>query len=128
MYLIDCYFLQAIAFTISEWIYGSFSCPLLHFLHIQTMSVSIFTICSLAVMRFLALRIPFKIEKIFIATTEKHAGMSIIFLVWFLASMLSVPNAVFYRTVDHNLTSISAKSDTGKLNFKQLYLKCFRIL
>ena len=70
--------------------------------------------CSLAVMRYLVLMIPFKMENLFIVFAEKSIGSFIIGIVWLIGSVLSIPNAVFYRTVDHNQTSLSGESNVGK--------------
>jgi len=73
------------------------------------MSVGIFTMCALAIMRFLALKIPFKIKKSFITTSGNKAGIMVIFLVWILASILAAPTLIFYRLL------MTSSEDDGEL-------------
>ena len=53
--------------------------------------------CALAIMRFLALRIPFKIKKSFITTSGNKAGIMVIMVVWILGSVLAAPSLHFVR-------------------------------
>ena len=58
--------------------------------------------CALAIMRFLALRIPFKIKKSFITTSGNKAGIMVIIVVWILGSVLAAPNLHFVRLLLNN--------------------------
>ena len=95
------FFLFQISANISpKWIYGAFMCPAFHFLNIQTMTVSIFTMCALAILRFLALKIPFVIKKSCITTAGNGAGLLVVSVVWILGSILAVPNTFCIRLLE----------------------------
>ena len=101
----------------SEWIYGGFLCPALHFLNNLTMCVSIYTMCTLAILRFAGLVMPFQTHNSFITgnNSKKRHGRILIFAIWLLAVVLCLPTAIYYRL---NVMVFQANSTlTGWLHF-----------
>ena len=107
-------YFQAVANSVPGWIYGSILCYVLHYVNIQTMAVSIFTMCSLALMRFAGLILPYQFRDSCVSTSRRFAGAAIVVVVWVLGSIIALPNLAYFK--------YSINNDSG-LNFKLFYRK-----
>ena len=90
---------QAINYTVPGWIYGSTMCPLLHFFNVWTMSVSIFTMCSLALMRFAGLVLPFRFKNSSQAMSGGIGRVTMTCILWATGGILASPNLVHFRVM-----------------------------
>nr|XP_039248588.1 galanin receptor type 1-like [Styela clava] len=82
----------------SMWRFGAFLCPVIPFICNCSMAVSIYTICALAWMRFMALVMPFRFRRSCIST--RKAGYFVILAIWIAGIILSIPNLVYYGLYD----------------------------
>lgn len=78
----------------SAWRYGNFLCRVIPFLATGSMAASIYTICALAWMRFMALVMPFRFRRSRIST--RKAGYFVIAAIWIASSILSLPTLIHY--------------------------------
>ncbi|CAK8694875.1 unnamed protein product [Clavelina lepadiformis] len=102
VYLLSSAPYQIITHSVSGWGYGAFLCAAFPYFTTQTMAVGVFTMCALALMRFAALMMPYRVQRSFVATAGRKAGWLVIFVVWMLGSILSIPNATNHRLVALN--------------------------
>ena len=84
------------------WIFGSTLCRILHYVNIQTMGASIFTMCSLALLRFAGMALPFRFKSSCLTRSGKQAGAIIIAITWVMGSVLALPNLSYFHYITRN--------------------------
>jgi len=61
------------------------------------MTVGIFTMCSLAIIRFIGLVLPFRFRNSFLDASSKKARTIMVTLLWILGAILASPNLIYFR-------------------------------
>ena len=90
---------QVVSNSVPGWIYGATLCPILHFLNVWTMGVGIFTMCFLALMRFVGLVLPFWFRKSFLSSPGRVARLVIVIALWMTGAILASPNLYYFHLI-----------------------------
>ncbi|RXN02152.1 Galanin receptor type 2 [Acipenser ruthenus] len=99
-FIIFCVPFQATIYTMDEWVFGPFVCKAVHFFIYLTMYASIFTLATVSLDRYLAIRYPLRSREL---RTPKNALTSICFI-WGLSIIFSGPYLTYYKQIDMNGT------------------------
>ncbi|KGL83794.1 Galanin receptor type 2, partial [Tinamus guttatus] len=97
-FIICCVPFQATIYTLDGWLFGPFACKTVHFLIYLTMYASSFTLASVSVDRYLAIRYPLKSRDL---RTSRNAGVAII-VIWSLSLLFAGPYLSYYHIVHYH--------------------------
>ncbi|NP_001161621.1 orexin receptor-like protein [Saccoglossus kowalevskii] len=82
-----------VVFETSEtWFFGNLACKLIPYFQVVSMSVSVLTLCAIAVDRYFAICHPLMFK-----STAKRA-ITVIFSIWITSFLVPIPQAVVYET------------------------------
>uniref|UniRef100_A0A8C4T9E1 G-protein coupled receptors family 1 profile domain-containing protein n=1 Tax=Erpetoichthys calabaricus TaxID=27687 RepID=A0A8C4T9E1_ERPCA len=101
-FIVFCVPIQATIYTMSEWVFGPFLCKAVHFFIYLTMYASIFTLSTVSLDRYLAIRYPLRSREL---RTPRNALTSICFI-WGLSLIFSGPYLSYYKQMDLNGTVV----------------------
>ncbi|XP_063313186.1 leukotriene B4 receptor 1-like [Pelobates fuscus] len=100
-----------------KWIFGSVVCKLCHYIGCLSMFVSIYLITFMSVDRFLAVVIPFSIQKIRTKTVIRTSVLAI----WMLSTLLAIP-MLFYRSLHADTSQCNpTHQSSGHIVFQYLF-------
>ncbi|XP_072348124.1 galanin receptor 2b-like [Scyliorhinus torazame] len=94
-FIIFCVPFQATIYTLDGWLFGTFICKVVHFVIYLTMYASSFTLASVSVDRYLAIRYPLKSRDL---RTARNATAAIA-VIWALSIILAGPYLSYYQIV-----------------------------
>lgn len=97
LFLLFCVPLHATIYSLPEWLFGAFLCKFAHFLSTAAMLVSIFTLASMSVDRYIAV-VRSGTSSSFRSRRNALVGLS---LIWTLSLACSVPVAQHQVLVNH---------------------------
>ncbi|XP_028912565.1 galanin receptor type 2 [Ornithorhynchus anatinus] len=92
-FIVCCVPFQATVYTLDGWVFGSLVCKAVHFLIFLTMYASSFTLATVSLDRYLAIRYPLHSRRL---RTPRNA-LAAIGLIWGLALAFSGPYLGYYR-------------------------------
>ncbi|KAM4665090.1 LOW QUALITY PROTEIN: galanin receptor type 2 [Discoglossus pictus] len=92
-FIIFCVPFQATIYTLDSWVFGPFMCRAVHFFIYLTMYASIFTLTTVSLDRYLAIRYPLRSREL---RTPRNALMAIT-LIWSLSLVFSGPYLSYYQ-------------------------------
>ncbi|XP_069809148.1 galanin receptor type 2 [Dendropsophus ebraccatus] len=92
-FIIFCVPFQATIYTLDSWVFGPFMCKAVHFFIYLTMYASSFTLTTVSLDRYLAIRYPLRSREL---RTPKNALMAIS-LIWSLSIIFSGPYLSYYQ-------------------------------
>ncbi|XP_069765841.1 galanin receptor 2b-like [Narcine bancroftii] len=98
VFIIFCVPFQATIYTLDGWLFGSLMCKAVHFFIYLTMYASSFTLATISVDRYLAIRYPLKSRDFRIARNALVA----IGIIWALSIILAGPYMNYYQIVLYN--------------------------
>ncbi|XP_006635498.1 galanin receptor 2a [Lepisosteus oculatus] len=101
-FIVFCVPFQATIYTMDEWIFGPLVCKAVHFFIYLTMYASIFTLATVSLDRYLAIRYPLRSREL---RTPKNALTSICFI-WGLSLIFSGPYLSYYKQINLNGTVV----------------------
>uniref|UniRef100_A0A8C9TVH3 Galanin receptor 2a n=1 Tax=Scleropages formosus TaxID=113540 RepID=A0A8C9TVH3_SCLFO len=97
-FIVFCVPFQATIYTLEQWVFGSFLCRAVHFFIFLTMYASVFTLATVSLDRYLAIRYPLRSREL---RTPRNALASICCL-WGLSLVFSGPYLSYYQQMDLN--------------------------
>ncbi|KAG8446073.1 hypothetical protein GDO86_013809 [Hymenochirus boettgeri] len=92
-FIIFCVPFQATIYTLDSWVFGPFMCKAVHFFIYLTMYASSFTLTTVSLDRYLAIRYPLRSREL---RTPKNALLAIT-LIWSLSLVFSGPYLSYYQ-------------------------------
>ncbi|NXD10637.1 GALR2 protein, partial [Nothocercus nigrocapillus] len=111
-FILFCVPFQATIYTLEGWVFGPFLCKAVHFFIFLTMYASSFTLATVSLDRYLAIRYPLHSRKL---RTPRNALLAICFI-WALSFIFSGPYLSYYQefqvanlTVCHPIWEISRR-------------------
>ncbi|XP_054834630.1 galanin receptor type 2 [Eublepharis macularius] len=111
-FIVFCVPFQATIYTLDDWIFGPYMCKAVHFFIYLTMYASSFTLTTVSLDRYLAIRYPLHSREL---RTPKNALIAIC-LIWGLSFIFSGPYLSYYQefqivnvTVCHPIWKISQR-------------------
>uniref|UniRef100_A0A8C3KZT1 Galanin receptor 2 n=1 Tax=Chrysolophus pictus TaxID=9089 RepID=A0A8C3KZT1_CHRPC len=111
-FILFCVPFQATIYTLDGWVFGSFLCKAVHFFIYLTMYASSFTLATVSLDRYLAIRYPLHSREL---RTPRNALVAICFI-WALSFIFSSPYLSYYQqfqlanlTVCHPVWAISQR-------------------
>uniref|UniRef100_A0A8C0BKR1 Galanin receptor 2 n=1 Tax=Buteo japonicus TaxID=224669 RepID=A0A8C0BKR1_9AVES len=111
-FILFCVPFQATIYTLEGWVFGPFMCKAVHFFIYLTMYASSFTLTTVSLDRYLAIRYPLHSREL---RTPRNALMAICFI-WGLSFIFSSPYLSYYQefqlanlTVCHPIWEISQR-------------------
>ncbi|XP_066490566.1 galanin receptor type 3 [Tiliqua scincoides] len=96
-FIVFCVPFQATVYTLDGWLFGAFACKAVHFLIYLTMYASSFTLATVSVDRYLAIRYPLKSRDL---RTSRNAALAIV-MVWTLSLLFAGPYLSYYQIVHY---------------------------
>uniref|UniRef100_A0A8C2YCN0 Galanin receptor 3 n=1 Tax=Coturnix japonica TaxID=93934 RepID=A0A8C2YCN0_COTJA len=97
-FIICCVPFQATIYTLDGWLFGAFACKAVHFLIYLTMYASSFTLATVSIDRYLAIRYPLKSRDL---RTTQNAGVAIV-VIWLLSLLFAGPYLSYYQIVHYH--------------------------
>ncbi|XP_069056306.1 galanin receptor type 2 [Pleurodeles waltl] len=92
-FIVFCVPFQATIYTLDGWVFGPFMCKAVHFFIFLTMHASSFTLTTVSLDRYLAIRYPLRSREL---RTPRNA-LTAIGLIWCLSLVLSGPYLSYYQ-------------------------------
>ncbi|XP_013913587.1 PREDICTED: galanin receptor type 2-like, partial [Thamnophis sirtalis] len=100
-FIVFCVPFQATIYSLDDWIFGPFMCKAVHFFIYLTMYASSFTLTTVSLDRYLAIRYPLHSREL---RTPKNAVIAICFI-WGLSFVFSVPYVSYFQ--EYQITNIT---------------------
>ena len=72
------------------------------------MAVGIFTMCSLAIMRYIGLALPFRFQNSFLHAAGQMARLAMVIVLWFFGALLAIPNLIHFQINPGEMISLLA--------------------
>nr|XP_033785482.1 galanin receptor type 3 [Geotrypetes seraphini] len=101
-FIVFCVPFQATIYTLDGWLFGAFMCKAVHFFIYLTMYASIFTLATVSVDRYLAIRYPLKSRDL---RTSKNAVIAIA-VIWAMSILFAGPYLSYYQIIHYNKVPI----------------------
>ncbi|XP_030070099.1 galanin receptor type 3 [Microcaecilia unicolor] len=101
-FIVFCVPFQATIYTLDGWLFGAFMCKAVHFFIYLTMYASSFTLATVSVDRYLAIRYPLKSRDI---RTSRNALIAIA-VIWAMSILFAGPYLSYYQIIHYNKVPI----------------------
>ncbi|XP_059368137.1 galanin receptor type 1-like [Carassius carassius] len=96
-FLLFCVPFHATIYSLPEWIFGAFLCKSVHYFHMVSMLVSIFTLVAMSVDRYIAVVLSKKSPSI----RNRRNALIAVGVIWMLSFIFAVPVAQHQILTDH---------------------------
>ncbi|XP_029445982.1 galanin receptor type 3 [Rhinatrema bivittatum] len=101
-FIVFCVPFQATIYTLDGWLFGAFMCKAVHFFIYLTMYASSFTLATVSVDRYLAIRYPLKSRDL---RTSRNAVIAI-GVIWAMSILFAGPYLSYYQIIHYNAVPI----------------------